>query len=58
LSHGGWLPGFNAFVLVAPEHGLCVVALSNVTERAFSPPAVSARIAQGLASIVLEWDNL
>ncbi|MBT8395931.1 MAG: beta-lactamase family protein [Gemmatimonadetes bacterium] len=54
LSHGGWVPGYNAFVLVAPEKEICVVALSNVTYTAFSPPAISARIANEVASIVLE----
>jgi CubicO group peptidase (beta-lactamase class C family) len=54
LSHGGWIPGFNAFVLVAPGVELCVVALSNVTRTAFSPPAISARIANAVASFVLE----
>jgi CubicO group peptidase (beta-lactamase class C family) len=54
LSHGGWIPGYNAFVLVAPENELCVVALSNVTRTAFSPPAISARLANEVVSIVLE----
>jgi CubicO group peptidase (beta-lactamase class C family) len=54
LSHGGWVPGYNAFVLVAPEEDICVVALSNVTYTAFSPPAISARIASEVAAIVLE----
>ena len=56
LSHGGWVPGFNAFLLVAPEKELCVVVMSNVTHTVLSPPAISARIASELASLVLTFE--
>jgi len=48
LTHGGGLPGFNAFILRVPAAELCVVVLTNLT------PGQAAPVAQALAGAALD----
>lgn len=56
LSHGGGLPGFNAYILRLPEDDLCVVVLTNLT------PGQARPVAEAVAMTVLgyeyqSWDS-
>ena len=48
MSHGGGLPGFNAFILRIPAAEICVVVLTNLT------PGQAAPVARALATTVLD----
>jgi CubicO group peptidase (beta-lactamase class C family) len=48
LSHGGGLPGFNAYILRLPEDDLCVVVLTNLT------PGQARPVAEAVALTVLD----
>lgn len=51
LSHGGGLPGFNAYILRVPEDDLCVVVLSNLT------PGQARPVAEAVALTVLDHEQ-
>ena len=45
LAHGGGYPGYGSFLLLLPEHGVAVFALSNRTYAGPSPPVWQAATA-------------
>ena len=51
ISHGGSVPGFNAYILRLPEDDVCVVVLTNLT------PGQARQVAEAVAGAVLEEDD-
>ena len=48
ISHGGGVPGFNAYILRLPEDEICVVVLTNLT------PGQAGPVAEAVAVLLLD----
>jgi CubicO group peptidase (beta-lactamase class C family) len=53
VSHGGGLPGYGTYYRLLPEHGVGIVAFSNLTYGGteYSVPGMDARIQEGLLAL-------